>query len=166
MKSMLNNEEFSDVQFRVEGQIIYAHKNVLAARCEHFKAMFSSGMRESVEREILIPDTSFAIFLSLLEFLYTDNVDSLNAEEAILLFSAADLYNLERLKDMAAVVVRRAINDDNAAKLLQVSHDSHASDIKDICLQFVISKFDTISKSEGIQNMSHELLIECLQSRP
>jgi RCC1 and BTB domain-containing protein len=166
MRGMLNNEEFSDVTFKVEGRFIHAHKNILASRCQHFKNMFSSGMRESRESEILIPTTPYSVFMSLLEFLYTDNIDNLGAEDAILLFSAADLYNLDRLKDMTAVVVRRSISTDNACKLLQVSHDAHAQDIKEICLQYVVTKFEIISKSEAIQTMSHGLLIECLQMRP
>jgi RCC1 and BTB domain-containing protein len=64
---------------------------VLAARCGHFKAMFSSGMRESTESKVMIPNTPHAVFLALLEFLYTDSVDSLKPEEAIQLFSVAEM---------------------------------------------------------------------------
>jgi hypothetical protein len=41
LSTMINNSEFSDVQFTVEGEVIYAHKMVLSARSEHFRAMFS-----------------------------------------------------------------------------------------------------------------------------
>jgi len=36
--------------------------------------MFKSGMRESWEGEVVIPGTSHAIFILLLEYLYTDLV--------------------------------------------------------------------------------------------
>ena len=38
--TMVNNSEFSDVQFTVEGEVIYAHKLVLSARSDHFRALF------------------------------------------------------------------------------------------------------------------------------
>lgn len=35
--ALVNNKSFSDVVFIVEGVKIYAHKNVLSARCDKFK---------------------------------------------------------------------------------------------------------------------------------
>ena len=70
MKEMVNDEEYSDVTFIVEGQPIYALRAVLAKRCEHFAAMFRSGMRESEAGvEIPIPTISRAVFLLILEYL-------------------------------------------------------------------------------------------------
>jgi RCC1 and BTB domain-containing protein len=51
-KGMVNEEEFSDVTFYVEGRPLYAHRGILSARSQHFRAMFTSGMRESTEKEV------------------------------------------------------------------------------------------------------------------
>jgi RCC1 and BTB domain-containing protein len=40
LKAMINDEEFSDVTFLLDDQPVYAHKAILAQRCEHFAAMF------------------------------------------------------------------------------------------------------------------------------
>jgi hypothetical protein len=47
MRKIINNPTFSDVVFMVEGKAIYAHKAILSAQCEHFRAMFMNGMKES-----------------------------------------------------------------------------------------------------------------------
>ena len=47
MRKLLNANEFADVVFMVEGKPIYGHKAILSSQCEHFRAMFSSGMKES-----------------------------------------------------------------------------------------------------------------------
>jgi hypothetical protein len=47
MRKIINNSTFSDVVFLVEGKPIYAHKAILSAQCEHFRAMFNNGMKES-----------------------------------------------------------------------------------------------------------------------
>ena len=39
---MFEEKLFCDVIFAIEGNEIPAHKNILAARCEHFKTMFTS----------------------------------------------------------------------------------------------------------------------------
>ena len=46
-RKMVNNETFSDVEFLVDGKTIYAHKVILSARCDYFRAMFQHSMKES-----------------------------------------------------------------------------------------------------------------------
>lgn len=46
MRSMLDDETTADVQFLVGAETIFAHRCVLAARCEALKAMLSSGLAE------------------------------------------------------------------------------------------------------------------------
>jgi len=46
-ESEFNNDKTADVQLIIEGKCIYAHKIILSARSNYFKAMFNSGMCES-----------------------------------------------------------------------------------------------------------------------
>jgi hypothetical protein len=58
-------------------------------------------MRESFENEIVINDCSYDVFLSFLEFLYTENVIELNnyeVEHINELYSVADMYIVDQLK--------------------------------------------------------------------
>lgn len=45
-RPMFNNCDLSDVQFLVEGQIVYGHKFVLAKGSPVFKSMFFGELRE------------------------------------------------------------------------------------------------------------------------
>jgi len=165
MRDMVNDEEYSDVTFLVDDQPVYAHRAILARRCEHFAAMFRSGMRESLEREIRIPNVPRPVFLLLMEYLYTDSV-KIDLEHSVDLYIASDLYQLDRLRDMCCMVVKRNINGDNAAVLLQSASDAHCQVLKDICMEYIVANFDVISKSEGIKSVSHALLLEILAMRP
>ena len=70
MKELVNDEEFSDVTFIVENRPVHALRAILAKRCEHFSAMFRSGMRESEAGvEIPIPNLSYPVFLLIMEYL-------------------------------------------------------------------------------------------------
>lgn len=165
MRALVNDEEFSDVTFTVEGQPIYAHRAILAQRCEHFAAMFRSGMRESMDRAVIpIPDICHAVFLLLLEYIYTDSV-KIDLEHAIELYIAADLYQLERLRDMCCTVVRRNLNAENSGPLLQNATEAHCHILKEVCMTYVVENFDVVSKTEGIKQVSHSLLLEILAQR-
>jgi hypothetical protein len=76
-RSLLNNQELSDVTFIVEGKKLYAHRCILMARCEPLDRMLNGPMRESYEVTIPIEDTSYQCFYSLLEYLYTEQVEGL-----------------------------------------------------------------------------------------
>eukprot|EP00929_Paragymnodinium_shiwhaense_P042678 TRINITY_DN22048_c0_g3_i1.p1 TRINITY_DN22048_c0_g3~~TRINITY_DN22048_c0_g3_i1.p1 ORF type:complete len:185 (-),score=15.24 TRINITY_DN22048_c0_g3_i1:251-757(-) len=165
LRSMVGNKDFSDVVFIVEGQKVHAHRAFLAARCDHFRAMFSCGMRETHETEITLEDISHSIFLALLEFLYTDTID-VSPSEAIELYTAADLYTLSRLKKLCEVRVQRGITVANAAQLLAVADTSaSAGRLREVCLNFIVSHFDAVTRSDGFHHLSRDLILEVLQSR-
>ena len=64
----------SDIRFVIgeERQTIYAHKCLLAARCEVFRAMFTVPQGEEAPTPIVLSDVKPSIFLAVLEFIYTN----------------------------------------------------------------------------------------------
>lgn len=164
IRELINDEQFSDVTFMLEGEPVYAHRAILAQRCEHFAAMFRSGMRESTERIIPMPNSSKRIFLLLLEYIYTDAI-KIQDDNAVDLYALADLYHLDRLREMCSTFVRRNLSAENAGMLLQAAADAHCQELKDLCMHFVVSNFDKVSKTESIKFMSHSMLLEILAQR-
>lgn len=165
LRSLINNSEFSDVTFVLEGKPIYAHRALLAARSEHFRAMFSSGMKESRDGDVSLPGVQYSTFLALLEYVYTDHAE-VEPVDAIGLFVLADRFMMERLKTVCEERVQKGISVENAAELLAASDaHGHASHMRSICLHFIVSHFDAVTKSAAFGDLSRELILEILQSR-
>ena len=80
LRDFVDNEEFSDVQFIVEGRVVYGHKVILSLLSERFRAMFSRGFREATEKEIRFPDIRYPVFVRMLEYLYTGVSPHFNVE--------------------------------------------------------------------------------------
>lgn len=165
LRKLIDNSDFSDVVFIVEDKPVHAHRAFLAVRCDHFRAMFSSGMIESKAAEIVIPNIRFPIFMALFEYIYTDVIADITPEVAIELFIAADLYTLDRLKTLCEVVVQRGLNVDNAPTLLQAADGLHAGRMRELCIRFVVRHFDAVTKTSGFQMLSRDLILEVLQNR-
>ena len=165
MRDMIDNDEYSDVLFRLDDGVVHAHKMILSNRCEFFAAMFRSGMRETIEGEITLPNVSKKVFLALMEYVYTDSV-VMEVDVAVDLFKLADIYGLERLTNICVSVVKRNLNTLNATSILQHATDEACFTIKHIAMDFVITNFERISKTDGIRLVSHELLLEILAKRP
>ena len=100
----------------------------------------------------------------MLEYIYTDSV-KIDVGHAIELYIAADLYHIERLRDMCCTVVRRNLSAENAGPLLQSASGAHCHVLKELCMNYVVENFDAVTKTEGIKRVSHELLLEIISLR-
>lgn len=164
MQAFVNCSDLSDVQFIIQGETIFAHRAILAARSKHFSAMFLSGMRESSESKIVISNTSSIVFLALMNYMYVDIVTE-DPLVAVDLYVLADQYTMDFLKDHCRKCVATHISIENAGQLLQAVHDAHASELYDLCLSFCVKNFDMVSKSAGFHQLSRDIILELLQLR-
>ncbi|EGC32127.1 hypothetical protein DICPUDRAFT_98971 [Dictyostelium purpureum] len=71
-----NSEEcFSDLEFLVEDKKIYSHKCIIFSRCPNL-------LRNNSSSKITIKDVSYKSFLSFIEWIYTNNIESLKQNES------------------------------------------------------------------------------------
>lgn len=89
---MFNNQFLSDVTFKVGSSVIYAHKIILASRCEYFNNLYSSGLKDASDNEIVISNYSYSSVYEFLRFLYTGSCDIKSVDRAMELITIADYY--------------------------------------------------------------------------
>jgi hypothetical protein len=114
----------ADVVFRVgrDGPCFAAHRFLLCAASEPFRAMLSNGMAETTQREVTLHDVAPATFRHLLAFVYVGEV-ALSAALVMDLLSAADQFEVVALRALCVEYILR-----NAARLFGArrSGSSHA----------------------------------------
>lgn len=120
--------------------------------------------QESTEHEIKIADTRHEVFVALMTFLYTDQVD-VAPHTAIELYVLADLYTLDRLKVQCESIVHRKLCHANAPLLLSVADQHQAFALKAMCTRYIIRHFEVITKSDEFAVLNRDLILEILQSR-
>ena len=94
------NEDVSDVVFIVEGKPIPAVKTFLSIKSKVFRAMFSGDFKESKDKRIVIEDTTYEAFKSLIYFLYCDDLlfkDDNDFDLIRELYGLCDRYDVSRL---------------------------------------------------------------------
>lgn len=72
---------------------------------------------------------------------------------------------MDRLRDVCCTVVRRNLSAENSGPLLQSATENHCHILKEACMNYVVENFDVVSKTEGIKQVSHSLLLEILAQR-
>ena len=74
LAKLLDQKDGADVTFNVGGEIIVAHKIILAARSPVFQALFYGQMSETRMGHVTIEDMQPVIFKALLRFIYTGSL--------------------------------------------------------------------------------------------
>lgn len=153
MKKIMNQDIFADVVFQVEGKKIFGHKAILLAQCEHFRAMFSNGMKESSQMQIEIKDWSYSSYLNMIEYLYTGQIENFNPTTALDLLGLADAYGIENLKFLCENTLIHNVDNDNVAALMIDSHRYQALELKKFCMNFMMKNFNEVKDTKGFENL-------------
>lgn len=169
LRKLINNPTFADVTFVVEGQPVYANRAHLAARSEHFRALFYNGMRESGSsvQPIVLPDVSHAVFTLLVEYIYTDQVGDITSELAVHLLIAAERFLLDRLKALCEDIIRKSICIENVVSIMMTAKAHRADGLKEICMDFIITNEEKIKSTPQFRELIQEptLMYELLMRR-
>lgn len=136
MNQLLQNSYFHDITFKVDGEILVAHKAILSARSRVFKAMFESPLAINQE-EIEISDISEESVKKMLSFIYSGEVNHLDVRSAMELYYAADKYELNSLKDICTRVMVGNVETDNVIDIILLSNRHSDHDLEHVCITFI-----------------------------
>ena len=104
-------------------------------------------------------------FKKVLEFIYSDQVQLISAEQAIDILVAANKYGLDRLKRLCEKYLVGIIDLENVIDLLYLSDMHQAMELKRMCINFTIAYFDIITKKDEFKKLSKSILLELLQNK-
>ena len=162
LQYFFNDEEFSDVTFIVQGRRVYGHKMVLAMISDCFRAMFTTGFRESSSSEIEITDCSYDAFLAIMDYIYTGAtpreittqpqavLDIMTPQQRQLhqqrqqsemnqivdVMQLADRFMLDHLKQVCEHMLEPTVSEESLEYLFQVSQKTNATQLLAICEHF------------------------------
>jgi hypothetical protein len=138
-ESLLFSEKFSDVRFVcAEGEVLHAHKSILAAASEYFSVLFSDRWADSNADGEVKTTNQTHIMRAILSFVYTGAMNpALLDDNSETLLSVATEYGLIELQKQAEHSCIRALDLDNVKILLKIAHLYNAQDLKGACFRFV-----------------------------
>jgi len=173
LKNLVNCPHYSDVKFQLDdGAKVFGHKLILS-RCAYFKAMFENDFSESTTNSdsIAIPEISSDVFLLLMTYLYTDEIeaaDKLDFLKAMSVFIAADRFGIDRLKRICEQAILLDIAPENACEIFHAA-DLHAANIlRKKSLEFILRHYDVVVKTEAFEELARsniELALELIRHR-
>lgn len=127
--------------------IFRAHRAIVCSRCEYFRRALLSGMKEDIDRKIVVQDTSPVIFRRFLLYLYGAPIDkTVSADQICELMLLGDRYSLEELKDICEQILKAQIDEESVICLLSIADRFNANTLKSNCLAFISNRMHLIKQ--------------------
>lgn len=122
MAQLCMNSDYSDVVFYVENQKLYAHRVILAARCEYFRALLFGGLSESSQSEIVL-NIPLEAFKALLRYIYSGHMSLSQMKEENILdtLGLANQYGFTELESSISEYLRLALSINNVCAILDAA---------------------------------------------
>nr|CAH7718604.1 unnamed protein product [Callosobruchus chinensis] len=158
--------EFCDIILNLDGNLIPAHKTILAARCSYFEAMFRSFMPADSKVNIQIGEMipSKEAFDSLLRYIYYGETN-MPPEDSLYLFSAPFFYGFtnNRLQAFCKQNLEMNVTFENVIQILEAADKMQATDMKKYALDMIVHHFPKVAKLPRLRMLSKELILDILE---
>ncbi|XP_038206449.1 BTB/POZ domain-containing protein 6-B isoform X2 [Zerene cesonia] len=149
--AMFNNQLMADVTFIVgppgHTQAIPAHKYVLATGSSVFYAMFYGGLAEC-KKEIEVPDVEPSAFLTLLKYLYCDEIQ-LEADTVLSTLYVAKKYIVPHVARACVNYLETSLTAKNVCLLLSQSRLFEEPELMQRCWEVIDAQAEMALTSEG-----------------
>lgn len=167
LQNMLEDKQLKDlcdVVLIVGGQRFPAHKAVLAAASQVFKAMFTRDMKEKHAEEIELESLDPRSWRIAVQYIYTAQVDIEDEETALLVLSSARMYQLETLERFVESFLISRVTIMNCFEMLSHAEHYDLVELKTACERTMEEKFEEMTLSPAFLQCPVELLATLLQS--
>ena len=168
-ENLLQSADSSDVVFEVGGVHIPAHKIILSARYEYFRALFSSGMKESNSSRVEVKDMDAQLFKEVLRFIYTGRLPNDLMSKGAAYLPISDFYGMDDLKLACSNALGKTLTADNVEEALILARAHHCPGLSTACsdamkgligTENVINYLLTASQYE-LSDLKEECLRKC-----
>ncbi|KAI7894102.1 uncharacterized protein EV154DRAFT_415708 [Mucor mucedo] len=165
---LLNNPELSDFVIVPEGgQEFHVHQVILITRWPHFRNIYKSGMIESRQRRMEIPEP-YNVVLSFLKYLYNDRLDVDEPCEIICeVLVLANMYLLSRLKKICCErLYRHHLSINTCGLIFEKAIMAEEVGLKLLTLDYMFRNYGQVLKSNIVSDMSASIRKEFLDAVP
>ncbi|XP_035231775.1 kelch-like protein 3 [Stegodyphus dumicola] len=163
LNELRKSKTFCDVSLCVEGEEFPCHKVVLASFSSYFKAMFTSEMAESQQKEIVLNGVEATTLKLLLDYAYSATVP-INKQNVQALLSAANLLEVLPVRDACCQFLEKHMDETNCLGIHCFAEAHACEDLQQKAKDFALWYFRDVMKHEEILSLSQSKFIEFISS--
>ena len=156
-------ETLCDVTLKVQGMCFPAHRNVLSANSEFFKALFANEMKEKSENVVRMDEFEPKVLEQLLTYMYGGGI-TIEKENALDVAIGADFLILTELKEKACEFLISNLDSENCLFLLYMAEKYNVRELRDSAQKHILENYVAVSASNAFVTLSIEQMLAIVPS--
>ncbi|KAL9964182.1 hypothetical protein ACROYT_G027777 [Oculina patagonica] len=152
-----------DVNLNVDGEEFSAHKGVLAANSSFFLAMFTTEMLEKDKARASLKSVSAEAMESLLEFMYTGQIQ-IHVENVFELLEASSFLFVEKVRKACCQLLESVVDMGNCFTILSIADTFSCNGLSQTVTQYINREFTELAKTETFLKLSKGDIMKFLSS--
>lgn len=163
MAQLCMSYDYSDVTFIVENEKLPAHRVILAARSEYFRALLYGGLSESTQNEIHLK-IPLKAFKALLKYIYSGNMSLAQMKEENILdtLGLANQYGFTDLEIAISDYLRQVLSLNNVCAILDAAKLFALEGLTSVCHYFLDRNAEAILQHETFKSLSQDAICSLL----
>ena len=151
--------DYSDVTFLVQNEQIPAHRAILAARSEYFRALLYGGLKESNQSKITL-DVSSTAFKQLLRYIYTGSSElkDMEVDDILTLLGLVHQYGITAFVKAISDYLYGVLTVENVCTIADEARLLDLKDLMEKCYEFIDENTRSIMKLESFSKLSYDML--------
>lgn len=157
LSSLRHNKELCDIELKVGGTSLFAHRVVLAAVSDYFHAMFAGKLEESMVRTISLHDMDEKAILSLVDYAYTGHITfSVNNVQSLIV--TANMLHVQKVVDVCCRFLENKLHVSNCLSFLDFADRHSLQSLKEASLQHASENFVDLTQYDEYLYQSSNII--------
>nr|XP_034962351.1 kelch repeat and BTB domain-containing protein 12 isoform X5 [Zootoca vivipara] len=163
IKSMKDLSEMIDMVLVAEGEKFPCHKLMLSAFSPYFKAMFTCGLVECTQKEVVLQDMSAESVSILLQYMYTAELHLTNSNVQGVA-TTAFFMQMDDVSSMCQAYMMEHMDASNCVGIHYFAKHIGAEELSDQARRYLYLHFAEVSLHEEILEVEMQQLLNLIRS--
>lgn len=148
---------YCDLEFTVKSQQFPCHRIILVSTSPYFEALLTNAFRENSLKSIKLHDIEPQIFSSLLNFIYTGEIeiDENNVQELLI---AGDMFQLDEMVKFCCDYLSQGLDEKNVLETWTIANRLQCLVLEKDAEQYILEHFRSLIALDAVKLFPEDLL--------
>ncbi|XP_077975301.1 kelch-like protein 3 isoform X5 [Styela clava] len=159
------SKEHSDFAIMVGDKEIPAHRNVLSAGSDYFRAMLSHENVESRTGIVTMQQVQYSSVKTCIDYIYTGNILTHDEEDCEQLMHTASMMQIKGLCDKIAILLEEELSPESFYSTKMIANTLNCTGLVESCNKYALKNFQSIATEDEFKHLNEDYVSFLLGSK-